>query len=92
MGTRVEYEGRVQLGTDDRALEVVARIPDVEHPEWFGYIDEPVERLRGEIAVSLLDGGIYNAWQGSALVRDRRTLHAHRHATPRSTSGRLTTP
>jgi hypothetical protein len=71
MGTRVEYEGRVQLGTDDRALEVVARIPDVEHPEWFGYIDEPVERLRGEIAVSLLDGGIYNAWQGSALVRDR---------------------
>jgi hypothetical protein len=67
----VEYEGRVQLGGDERALEVVVRIPDVEHPEWFGYVAEPVDSLRGEIAVTLLDGDIYNAWQGSALVRDR---------------------
>lgn len=67
----MEYEGRAQLGGDDRAFEVVVRIPDVEHPEWFGYVVDPLGAVRGEITVTLLDGGIYNAWQGSALVRDR---------------------
>ena len=67
----MDYQGRAQLGRGERALEVVVRIPDVEHPEWFAHIADTVEQLRGEIAVTLLDGGIYNAWHGSALVRDR---------------------
>ena len=71
----MEYEGRAQLGIDERALEVIVRIPDVEHPEWFAYVGESVEVPRGEITVTLLDGGIYNAWQGSALVRDRAGQH-----------------
>jgi hypothetical protein len=68
----VEYEGRAQLRDDDHMVEVLVRIPDVEHPEWFaqvtGSVEDPV--LRGEIVVTLLDGGIYNAWHGTALVRD----------------------
>lgn len=66
----MEYEGRAQLG-DRRALEVVVRIPDVEQPEWFAYITDHAELPSGEVTITLLDGGIYNAWQGSALVRDR---------------------
>jgi hypothetical protein len=67
----VEYDGRAQLGGDEEAFEIVVRIPDVEHPEWFGYVAGPVGAVRGEVTVTLLGNGIYNGWQGSALVRSR---------------------
>ena len=70
----MEYEGRAQLGDDSHALEVVVRIPDVERPEWFGYVIECLELPRGEVTITLLDGGLYNAWRGTALVRDRPAL------------------
>jgi hypothetical protein len=44
----------------------------VEHPERFAPIAESCERLRGEVSVTLLDGGIDNAWAGTALVGDPR--------------------
>ncbi len=67
----MEYEGRTQLGMDQRAIEVKVRIPDAENPEWFGYILGDAELPRGEVPVTLLDDGLYNAWQGTALVRVR---------------------
>ena len=67
----VEYVGRIRIGEDEDSLEVVARIPDVEHPDWFAHIAEPVEPQRGEKSVVLLDEGMYNAWEGSALLRGR---------------------
>jgi hypothetical protein len=61
------YEGRAQLGEGDTAVEVIVRISDVEHPGWFAVVVEPVRLQRGEVTVTLLDGGIYNAWRGSAV-------------------------
>jgi hypothetical protein len=71
----VRYEGRVQLGDDDDAVEVVVRIPDVEHPDWFALVVDPVAVRRGEHTVTLLDDGIYNAWRGSAVTA--RTTDGH---------------
>ena|SRR5215213_3337797 len=62
------YVGRAQFGDDGRAVQLVVRIPDVEHPEWFArVIDGAALPRRGEGVVTLLDEGIYNAWQGSAV-------------------------
>ncbi len=67
----MDYLGRAQLGDDDDAVEVEVKIPDVENPEWFAVVDhESAPRHRGEVTVTLLDGGVYNAWRGSALLQD----------------------
>ena len=77
----MNYEGRVQLGDDDDAVEALVRIPDVEHPDWFALVVEPIALRRGEHTVTLLDDGIYNAWQGSAVTADttdgRQRLMGH---------------
>ena len=67
----MDYDGRAQIGEGDGSVEVVAQFPDVEHPEWFAHITDSVELPRGEVGVTLLDDGLYNAWHGTALVRDR---------------------
>jgi len=64
----VEYDGRAQLGDDDDAIEVVVHIPDVEQPEWFALVADGAALPRGEMSVTLLDDGIYNAWRGSAVT------------------------
>jgi hypothetical protein len=66
----MNYEGRVQLGDGDDAIKVVVMIPDVEYPEWFAVVERVPSLPRGEVTVTLLDGDIYNAWRGSALVND----------------------
>jgi hypothetical protein len=82
----VQYEGRAQLGDDDDAIEVVVRIPDVEQPDWFAVVVDAVELPRGEVVVTLLDGGLYNAWRGSAVVNQstdgRVRLMGHVALTP----------
>jgi hypothetical protein len=82
----VRYEGRAQLGDDDGAIEVVVRIPDVEQPDWFAVVLDATELPRGELAVTLLDGGLYNAWRGSAVVNQstdgRLRLMGHIALTP----------
>jgi len=65
----VEYEGRAQLDGRAHGLEVAVRIPDVEDPEWFARVIDCADLRNGEVAVTLLDGGIYNAWRGAALAR-----------------------
>jgi hypothetical protein len=66
----VKYEGRAKIGDDDQVTEVFVRVPDVEHPDWFALITDGGAKLaRGEVSVNLLDGGIYNAWQGTGVVR-----------------------
>jgi hypothetical protein len=65
----MEYQGRVQVGDDAERIEAVVRIPDAESPEWFGQVTDGSRLPPGEVAVVLLDSGIYNAWQGTALVR-----------------------
>ena len=62
------YAGRAQFGDDGRAVEVVVRIPDVEHPEWFARVIDGAALPRREGVVTRLDDGIYNAWQGSAVL------------------------
>lgn len=64
----VEYCGRAQLGDGERAVVVVVRIVDAEHPNWFGVVADPPTLPRGEVPVTLLDAGLYNAWRGSAVV------------------------
>ena len=44
--------GRAQFGNDGGAVEVVVRIPDVEHPEWLATVVDGGE-LQGEGAVTL---------------------------------------
>ena len=68
MMNTVQYEGRAQLGDNDPAVEVVVQIPDVEHPDWFALIVEHVVVPCGEVTVTLLDGDLYNAWRGSAVI------------------------
>ena len=70
----MRYHGRAQLGDGEHAVELVVDIPDVEHPEWFAVIvDGPAMGARvGELAVTLLDDGIYNAWRGSATASDSK--------------------
>jgi hypothetical protein len=71
----MKYEGRVQLGNDADAVEAVVLIPDVEHPDWFALVVDQIDVRRGEHTVTLLDEGIYNAWQGSAVTADTTDGH-----------------
>ncbi len=64
----MDYEGRAQLDGRDQGLEVAVRIPDVEHPEWFARVIDCADLRNGEVTVTLLDRGIYNAWRGAALA------------------------
>ena len=64
----MEYRGRAQFGDGDRAVEAVVRIGDLEDVDWSGSV-VPLSTLpRGEVSVTLLDGGPYNAWRGSAVL------------------------
>jgi hypothetical protein len=65
----VDYEGRARLDSKDQGLEVAVRIPDVESPDWFARVIDCVDLRNGEVAVTLVDGGFYNAWRGAALAR-----------------------
>ena len=65
------YMGRAQFDGGGRAVQIVVRIPDVEHPEWFASVIDGAALPRGEGVVTLLGDGIYNAWQGSAVLTQR---------------------
>ena len=84
----MQYHGRAQVGEGDDAVEIVVDIPDVEDSDWFGVIrDGPALRARaGELAVTLLDDGLYNAWRGSATISEStdgvRRLMGHVPFTP----------
>jgi hypothetical protein len=84
----MQYHGGAQLGDGDDAVAIVVDIPDVEYPDWFGVIlDGPALSARaGELAVTLLDDGIYNAWRGSATISEStdgvRRLMGHVPFTP----------
>jgi hypothetical protein len=77
----MKYEGRALLGENADAVEAVVRIPDVEHPDWFALVVNPVSLRRGEHSVTLLDDGMYNAWHGSAVTANtadgRQRLMGH---------------
>jgi hypothetical protein len=64
----MEYQGRAQLDGKNQGLEVAVRIPDVESPEWVAHVIDCAGLRAGEVTVTLLDGGIYNAWRGAALA------------------------
>jgi hypothetical protein len=68
---RADYEGRAQLGDGDGAVELVVSIPDVEEPDWVGRIMGDTGLPPGEVTITLLDAGIYNAWRSNALVQHR---------------------
>jgi hypothetical protein len=68
---RVDYEGRAQLGDGDGVIEIVVSIPDVEHPDWVAHIIGDTELPPGEVTITLLDAGIYNAWRSAVLVQRR---------------------
>ena len=81
------YEGLVRIGTGARAVEVPVRIPDVEEPNWFGFVDESLDTApKGEVVVALLDDGVYRDWSGSAIVAlgggQRVRLLGHEPLTP----------
>lgn len=71
MPSRIAYEGRAQLGDGEGAIEVVVSIPDVEHPDWVAHIVGDTELPAGEVTITLLDAGLYNAWRSQALVQQR---------------------
>jgi hypothetical protein len=70
----VGYEGRARLGTEDTSgREVSVRIHDVEDPHWMAVIVAGADRVSavGEVPVTLLDDGLYEGWQGTAVVSKR---------------------
>jgi hypothetical protein len=82
----MRYEGRARLGVDGH--ELVIRVADVEDPNWSALVLDPdgVKPGVGELAVTLVEPGLYAGWCGTAVVsrsRDRRVrLMGHEPLTP----------
>jgi hypothetical protein len=81
------YAGRARLGYD-QSTDVIVRIPDVEDPHWMAVVVEVTEDLSkiGEVPVTLLDGGPYEGWFGTAVISrgrdDRLRLMGHEPLMP----------
>ena len=70
----VGYEGHARLGAEDTSgREVSVRIHDVEDPHWMAVIVAGADTVSavGEVPVTLLDDGLYEGWQGTAVVSKR---------------------